>query len=191
MPAPVTSSTPARSSRRTATPVARPSALQESSAAVRELDDRIAVLQLDLTDLLCRQDLGAETFCLRRRPARQLRSRDPLGKAQIVLDPGARPGLPAGGLLVDQKSLETFGGAVHCRRRGPPAPHPPPPCRRRASRHASDARPCRPEPSELGLKIGLLPGTRTNGRPLLPLAFPVCISTIHFASGSCSMSSHW
>jgi hypothetical protein len=72
---------------------------------------RPAGLQAD--DLACAQQLGAEPQRLPAGPLGQLGARHPVREAQVVLDPAALAGLPAGRTPLDEHRAQPLGGAVH------------------------------------------------------------------------------
>ena len=59
------------------------------------------------------RDVSPELLRLNERAARQILSADAKGKTKIVLDPGARPGLPSGRIALDDQNLKPFGRAVN------------------------------------------------------------------------------
>ncbi len=63
-------------------------------------------------------------------PLGELRAAHPVGEAQVVLDPAALPGLPAGGPLFDQDGTQPLGRPVDRRAQPRRARRPRPPGRR-------------------------------------------------------------
>ena len=59
------------------------------------------------------EHLGAELDRLPAGPVGELRAGDPVREAEVVLDPGALPGLAAGGGALDQHGAQALGRPVH------------------------------------------------------------------------------
>ena len=58
------------------------------------------------------EQLGAELARLPAGPVGELAAGDAVGEAEVVLDPAALPGLPAGRLALDEHRPQPLGGAV-------------------------------------------------------------------------------
>ncbi len=81
-------------------------------AAVVEGHDAVGILDSQPGDPLRSEDLGTETFRLRRCPPRQIGAAHPLRKAEVILDSCAGAGLSAGGVLLDHDRLQPLGRPV-------------------------------------------------------------------------------
>ena len=84
-------------------------------APVGEADHPRRAPHLQAGDVGRGQDLGPELGRLAAGPVGELGAADPVGEAEVVLDPGALAGLPAGGLPLDQDGAQPLGGGVHGR----------------------------------------------------------------------------
>ena len=93
--------------------MARMTACASMEAAVRERDPARRAADLQAGHLPGGQHLGAELGRLPPGPVGQLRAGHPVREAQVVLDPRALPGLPAGRQPLDQHGPQPLGRAVH------------------------------------------------------------------------------
>ncbi len=103
--------------RRAQPPVGHPGSqddgMRVDGGAVRERHPPRRAADLQAGHLPGGQHLGAELGGLPAGPVGQLRSGHPVREAQVVLDPRALPGLPAGRELLDQHGPQPLGRAVH------------------------------------------------------------------------------
>src|SRR5215469_8239428 len=86
-------------------------------AAVPELKDAVGALGADIQGFLRGKNLHPKTLRLHYRASRQIAPAQPGGKPQIVLDPRAHPGLPAGCFALDHHRVQAFGSAINSRRK--------------------------------------------------------------------------
>ena len=86
--------------------------------AVGEGDDAPVAVRRDARALRGREQLDAEPDGLVARAARQLAAGQPLREPEVVLDPAALPGLPAGRRGLHQQGAQPLAAGVH---RGPEA----------------------------------------------------------------------
>ena len=93
-------------------PVASTSAWQETSSPFDELHDPVRILAAQADHRLADQHLGAEPPRLRRRALREVGAGHARGKAEVVLDHRAGPGLPARRVLLDQQHVQPFRRGV-------------------------------------------------------------------------------
>ncbi len=81
--------------------------------AVGERHDALRPARLERADLLDREQLGAEAARLVVRAAREVGAREPVGEAEVVLDPRGLAGLAAGRLALHEHGAQALRGAVH------------------------------------------------------------------------------
>ena len=93
-------------------PVAQMEARATILVPSSQVPDSLAGCHLGAHALAREQDLRAELVGLLARALGELRAAGALGKAEIVLDLGARRGLPADRPSLHQNSLQTVGGAI-------------------------------------------------------------------------------
>src|ERR1700734_1509296 len=78
---------------------------------VGQLDDLVLIVAADAGDPLG-EKFGTEAICLKEGAVGQVGSTETLGEAEVVFDLGARTGLAAYGLALDDKGAETLRGCV-------------------------------------------------------------------------------
>src|SRR5947208_940196 len=82
-------------------------------SAVREAHRARRAVDLQPDDVAGRDEFGAETYGLPARPLGELRARDAVGKAEVILDPRTLASLAAGGGALDEDGAQPFRRAVH------------------------------------------------------------------------------
>ena len=102
----------ARSSRRYDTPVASTTVCAAIVVPSPKRTSRVVPAGVEADHLAGGEQLGAEPQRLPAGPVGQLGARDAVGEAQVVLDPAALPGLPAGGAPLDEHGAQALRGGV-------------------------------------------------------------------------------
>ena len=76
--------------------------------AIAEVDDFVRIHAADADNGLTDQELGAEAFCLRDRPPREICAAEAVGKAEVVLDHRAGSRLAARRVLLDEHHFQAL-----------------------------------------------------------------------------------
>ncbi len=81
-------------------------------AAIPQAQVAVGVLDPDRLGRLGGEDLDAEAARLVQRAPGEVGAAESAGEAEVVLDPRALPGLPAGRVALDHQRLQPLGGSV-------------------------------------------------------------------------------